>query len=174
MKIYIFGYGSLVNNESRFLTIKRHTEPIKVIIDKSFGYIRKWNYYNNDKNIIALGLEKQVNSSYSINGILFDVNEDEIALLDKREIGYEKITIPSSCINILSKNKLKNMDNSIIYTYIPIKDYILANNIDYISPNKLNQVYLNKCCKGFLSHEYSFYESFIDTTYNWNIFLQYI
>lgn len=171
MKKYIFGYGSLVNNESRFLTIKRHTIPIKVIIDKSFGYIRKWNYYNNDKNIIALGIEKQVNSD-SINGILFDTNDDEIALLDKREIGYEKIIIPLKFINFISKDKLTNTDNSIIYTYIPTSDYIIDTN--NINKNKLNEVYLNKCCKGFLSHDYTFYESFIDTTYNWNIFLQYI
>ena len=54
---------------------------------KNFGYIRKWNYYNQDKNIIALGLEKHIFGS-NINGILFDVHDNEIALLDKREIGY--------------------------------------------------------------------------------------
>lgn len=171
MKKYIFGYGSLVNNESRILTIKRHTEPIKVIIDSNFGYIRKWNYYNEDKNIIALGLEKQ-NNSDNINGILFDVYDDEIALLDKREIGYEKIIIPPNFINILSKDKLQNMDNSIVYTYIPTTDFIIDPN--NIKKNKLNEVYLNKCIKGFLSYGYAFYESFINTTYNWNIFLQYI
>jgi hypothetical protein len=170
MKKYIFGYGSLVNNESRFITLKRHTESIKAIIDSSFGYVRKWNYYNKDKNIIALGLEKQIVGD-NINGILFNVYDDEIALLDKREIGYEKIIIPPNYINILSKDKLLDID-SIIYTYIPKKDYILYNNIDYISPNKLNQVYLNKCCVGFTSYNYSFYESFINTTHDWNIFLQ--
>ena len=173
MKKYIFGYGSLVNNESRFLTINRYTDPIKVVIDKRFGYIRKWNYYNKNKNIIALGLEKQDNSN-NINGILFDTNDDEISLLDKREIGYTKIIIPFEFINFISKDKLRNTDNnnSIIYTYIPTKDFILDTN--NINKNKLNKVYLNKCCNGFLSHNYSFYESFIDTTYNWNIFLQYI
>ncbi len=98
MKKYIFGYGSLVNNESRFLTLKRYTEPIKVVLDSNFGYIRKWNYYNQEKNIIALGLEKNIFGS-NINGILFDVHDSEIALLDKREIGYEKITIPPNYIN---------------------------------------------------------------------------
>ena len=171
MKKYIFGYGSLVNNESRFLTIKRYTEPIKVVIDSSFGYVRKWNYYNKDKNIIALGLEKQNNGDY-VNGILFDVYDDEISLLDKREIGYKKITIQPNFINILSKDKLQNMDNSIVYTYIPTTNFIIDPN--NIIKNKLNKVYLNKCSKGFLNHDYAFYESFIDTTYNWNIFLQYI
>jgi hypothetical protein len=172
MKKYIFGYGSLVNNESRFLTLKRHTEPIKIIIDCGFGYVRKWNYYNEEKNIIALGLEKNVFGS-SINGILFDVYDNEIALLDKREIGYEKIIIPIDFINILSKKNLLVTD-SIIYTYVPKKDYILANNIDYVSPNKLNQLYLNKCCNGFLSYNYDFYESFINNTYDWKVFLQYV
>jgi hypothetical protein len=172
MKKYIFGYGSLVNNESRFLTIKRQTEPIKVIIDRSFGYIRKWNYYNKDKNIIALGLEKH-NIGSKINGILFDIYDNEISLLDKREIGYKKIIIPSNFINILSNDKLKNLDNSIIYTYIPTKDFLL-DNYKNINKNKLNQIYLNKCCNGFLSYNYTFYESFIDTTYNWNVFLKYI
>jgi hypothetical protein len=171
MKKYIFGYGSLVNNESRFLTLKRHTEQIKVVLDCNFGYVRKWNYYNKDKNIIALGLEKQVVGD-NINGILFNVYDDEFALLDKREIGYEKITIPPNYVNVLSKDKLQNIDNTIIYTYIPKKDYILSNNIDYMSPNKLNQVYLNKCCTGFTSHNFSFYESFINSTHDWNIFLQ--
>ena len=171
MKKYIFGYGSLVNNESRFLTLKRHTEPIMVILDSSFGYVRKWNYYNQDKNIIALGLEKNVCGS-RINGILFDVNENEIALLDKREIGYEKIIIPSQFIKILSQKNLIDID-SIIYTYIPKKEYMISNNINYISSNKLNQLYLNKCCNGFLSHNYDFFKSFVNTTCDWNIFLKY-
>jgi cation transport regulator ChaC len=173
MKKYIFGYGSLVNNESRFLTLKRHTEPIKVVLDSSSGYVRKWNYYNKEKNIIALGLEKQITGNY-VNGILFDVYDDEITLLDKREIGYEKITILPSYINILSKNKLQNMDNSIIYTYIPTMDYKLYNNIDYISPNKVNQVYLNKCCVGFSSHNYDFYELFVNNTCDWKVLLKYV
>jgi hypothetical protein len=172
MKKYIFGYGSLVNNESRFITIKRHTNPIKAIIDNSFGYVRKWNYYNKEKNIIALGLEKNIFGS-NINGVLFDVYDNEIVLLDKREIGYEKITIPLNYINILSKKKLLDTD-SIIYTYIPKKDYRLYNNIDYISPNKLNQTYLNKCCIGFLQYDYSFYESFVDNTYDWKLLLKYV
>ena len=172
MKKYIFGYGSLVNNESRFITLKRHTESIKAIIDSSFGYVRKWNYYNQDKNIIALGLEKHIFGS-NINGILFDVYDNEIDLLDKREIGYEKITIPPNYINVLAKDKLLDID-SIIYTYIPKKDYILSNNIDYMSPNKLNQLYLNKCCTGFLSYNYNFYELFVNNTHDWNILLKYV
>ena len=172
MKKYIFGYGSLVNNESRFLTLKRHTEPIKVVLDCNFGYIRKWNYYNQEKNIIALGLEKNIFGS-NINGILFDVHDNEIALLDKREIGYEKITIPPNYINVLSKKKLLDID-SIIYTYIPKKDYRLYNNIDYVSPNKLNKIYLNKCCNGFLSYNYAFFESFVNNTYDWKVLLKYV
>ena len=172
MKKYIFGYGSLVNNESRFITLKRHIDPIKAIIDSSFGYVRKWNYYNQDKNIIALGLEKNIFGS-NINGILFDVYDNEIALLDKREIGYEKIMIPPNYINVLAKDKLLDID-SIIYTYIPKKDFILFNNIDYMSPNKLNQLYLNKCCIGFTSYDYNFYELFINNTYDWNILLKYV
>ncbi len=86
MRKYIFGYGSLVNNESRFITMKRHTEPIKAFIDNDFGYVRKWNYYNQEKNIIALGLEKNIFGN-NINGILFDIHDHEISLLDKREIG---------------------------------------------------------------------------------------
>ena len=172
MKKYIFGYGSLVNNESRFITLKRHTEPIKVVINSSFGYVRKWNYYNQEKNIMALGLEKHIFGS-NINGILFNVYDNEFALLDKREIGYEKITIPPNYINVLSKDKLINID-SIIYTYIPNKDYMISNNIDYIISNKLNQLYLNKCCVGFLSYNFNFYESFINNTHDWNILLKYI
>jgi len=172
MKKYIFGYGSLVNNESRFLTLKRHTEPIKVVLDSNFGYIRKWNYYNQEKNIIALGLEKNIFGS-NINGILFDVYDNEIAFLDKREIGYEKISIPPNYINILSKKKLLDID-SIIYTYIPTKDYRLYNNIDYISPNKLNKTYLNKCCVGFSSYNYAFFEYFVNNTYDWKVFLKYV
>jgi len=61
-----------------------------------------------------------------------------------------------------------------IVLYIPKKDYIITNNIDIISPNKLNQVYLNKCCNGFLSYDYNFYESFINNTYDWNIILKYV
>ncbi len=64
---YIFGYGSLINKESRYKTIKNKSvcEDIPVRISKDFGYIREWNYNVSGKHHIgklikytALGLRK--------------------------------------------------------------------------------------------------------------------
>jgi hypothetical protein len=161
MKKYIFGYGSLVNNRSRFMTLKRNSESIISIIHKDFGYIRKWNYYNKNLNKIALGLEQNVNSDY-INGIIFKVDDNELINLDKREIGYERIIVPNKFINC---NDFVLNEEMCIYTYILTNKF----KIKKINKNYDNLSYLHICCDGFIQHGEDFYKQFHQYTYDWEI-----
>ena len=166
MKKYIFGYGSLVNNRSRNTTLKRNSESFTTIINKDFGYIRKWNYYDKNINKIALGLEKNINGDY-INGILFNVEESELVELDKREIGYERIIIPNKYID---SHNLILSEKVIIYTYIPTENF----KIKEINKNKDNKKYLNICCDGFIKYGENFFKQFYQYTYDWDIYYKHI
>jgi len=166
MKKYIFGYGSLVNNRSRNTTLKRNSESIITTIHKDFGYIRKWNYYDKNINKIALGLEKNINGDY-INGIIFNVEEDELVELDQREIGYERIIIPNKFVNC---NEIILSEEIIIYTYIPTEKF----KIKEINKNKDNKKYLNICCDGFIKYGESFFKQFYQYTYDWDIYYKHI
>ena len=163
MDTYIFGYGSLVNNESRFDTLKKHTHSICVIVHKDFGYIRKWNVYNSQNKTVSLGLEKTSGGDY-INGILFKVDKTDIDHLDDREVGYTKIQIQNKFI-IFTETPIYG--EIIVYTYIPRKSYIIHNIPDN---NRLNTVYLDKCRRGFLLHGRHFYHLFVHFTYDWEIY----
>ena len=166
MKKYIFGYGSLVNNRSRFITLKRNSESINSTIHKDFGYIRKWNYYNINLNKIALGLEKHINGDY-INGIIFNVDDNELTDLDKREIGYKRMIVPNKYINCIDYILT---DEICVYTYIPIDEF----KIKKINKNNDNLLYLHLCCDGFIQHGEDFYKEFNQHTYDWEIFFKHI
>jgi hypothetical protein len=166
MKIYILGYGSLVNDRSRFITLKRNSESIMSTIHKDFGYIRKWNYYNKNINKIALGLEKHINGDY-INGIIFNVDDNELKDLDEREIGYKRIIVPNKFINC---NDLVLTEEMCVYTYIPTDKF----KIKEINKNRDNLKYLHLCCDGFIQYGEDFYKRFHQYTYDWDICYKHI
>ena len=86
--IYIFGYGSLINELSRHLTSNKIKNTIPTIISKEFGYKRVWNTQINN-NIVVLGLEKNQKKDTSINGVIFKVNNSVLQKFIKREKHYK-------------------------------------------------------------------------------------
>ncbi len=83
---YIFGYGSLMNPHSlaRTLPTKRHAH--EALLD---GYKRKVNAPVG--NYVYMNIVES--SGSQIEGVLIAVSSDELALLEEREVGYEKVDV---------------------------------------------------------------------------------
>ncbi len=175
---YIFGYGSLINKESRYKTIKNKSvcDDIPVRISKDFGYIREWNNNVSGKHhtgklikYTALGLRKS-NKGHSINGVLYSIDKHKLHVYDKREKGYLRIKIPHKYITNLSPNlstKNQPLDTS-GYVWV----YVLANRGDNIHTATIDypirQMYIDVCILGCLQYGEEFATEFINSTYKWS------
>ncbi len=92
-KIYIFGYGSLVNYNSRKDITKKSKTLFYASIHKDFGYIRSFNVRLTIDGIkqTMLGIEKitkfeKNELTFPINGILFQVTPSQLKKIgSKRE-----------------------------------------------------------------------------------------
>jgi hypothetical protein len=153
---YIFGYGSLVNTESRNSTSVTLAQP--VIIHKEFSYIRHYN--TSQPKLPPLGLVKITDSTKQmpINGVLFKVNEDQLKRFDKREGDNTRIRVPTKYIESFDKT----IDSSLpIYAYIP-KPKPYCNNCT----KPINYNYIQLVSDGFKEYGVAFYNLFVKTTQN--------
>jgi len=166
MKNYIVGYGSLFNKESvkRTLSSVDYIEPIYLN-----NYIRSWNAVETKTisfSTTYLGVEKSNNSK--INCVLFEIEENLLDDLDKREFLYTRQKVDYIDIEFIS-NKLNPNKEDNIWIYItnhpsnPSKDYPII------------QSYVDTCISGCFELEKEFKIDdfaldFIRTTKNWSKF----
>jgi cation transport regulator ChaC len=99
MKQYIFGYGSLIEKESRTQTVPQAPEPLPV---KVMGLTRGWWARTRVDGFSStfLGcldsrspLLQNLDVAGYTNGVIFEVQEQDIQLLDLREKNYTRIQI---------------------------------------------------------------------------------
>ncbi len=106
-RTWLFGYGSLVSPISLASTIGR--DPGNgVHIAHVAGFGRRWNYGSKVLRgdwvhegrevvgglVVSLGIAAAKDEA--CNGVVFDVNDDELAALDWRERDYERIDVTAS------------------------------------------------------------------------------
>ena len=85
-KIYVFGYGSLMNPHSLAQTLpaKRHARTATLS-----GYKRKVNAPVGD--YLYMNIVRSDESQ--IEGVLIEVSREELAELQKREVGYDRVDV---------------------------------------------------------------------------------
>lgn len=108
MKIYVFGYGSLMNRRSLQKTLpdKKIERWVSLV-----GYQRKFNAPVG--GYLYLNLVPEINSI--VEGVLIRVTDEELKKLKKREIGYR-------CVDVV--RNIKESIRGRIFTFIaPNKDY---------------------------------------------------
>ena len=100
-KIPLFGYGSLINRESASATLTDETlETFRPAI--AFGVQRRFDY---DPGLERYGTpptpeeRAMLNLTYTgdmndiVNGVVVDMNKEDLIALSKREIGYDLIPV---------------------------------------------------------------------------------
>jgi hypothetical protein len=107
---FIFGYGSLINSASRNATVGK----------VAFGYIRAW-VNRSSSGFTGPGLRKPGTNekASTVNGVLYPVENGDMAKYDVREQGYTRVEVPRDEIEPVSWQQLPATGK--IWVYIPVK-----------------------------------------------------
>lgn len=96
--INYFGYGSLVNRETRPPDEVANTARLK-------GWRRVWEHRvtdpNRDKPCTSLSVEPlSAGEAGSIDGVIVSIPPERLAQLDEREAGYERLALPATLFDL--------------------------------------------------------------------------
>ncbi len=158
----VFGYGSLINSSSLWSTVPNAFDLKPAFIK---GYMRDFSVHaslgftdtNLDMPVIpfcALGIKKAAKNKDIVNGIVFDLNKNDLEKLKHREIDYS--------LEITTAYDFFNPWKSIGKVYV----FISNNNSGIFDINsKVQKRYLDICLSGAKEYGENFYDTFINTTY---------
>lgn len=158
MAIYIFGYGSIINLKyvkQIDQKIKRNVFPILLN-----NHLRHWMYTSSKKTYV--GLYKELNKK--TNGILVEVTEKELHLLDKREKYYIRKEINKDDI-IKKYGSVELNQYDIIYTYYSDPSKSIKSIFDFNSIQMKD--YLFNILSGCIKINTTFFEDFLFNTKGW-------
>ena len=130
-------------------------------------YLRSWNAFENKTQTLAttyLGLEKS--DKHFINAIIFEVEEDMLLTIDKREFLYTRESVALKDIEFLSSSIALSQEDK-IWVYITIEPS---------SPSPAHPIiesYVDTCISGCFEVEKdfsieNFAKEFIETTQDWS------
>jgi cation transport regulator ChaC len=164
MKNYVLGYGSLINLKSLSRTIKREASTNDIIPVKLHSFKRKWNLkekvhssaLNDTINAIFLNIERD--DARWTNGVIFEVSNDELEYLNKRERKYNQLNVAQH-IELYSGNKL---DSTNVTTYVA--DEIEYLQSDFTDNSYVMENYLKIVKQGCMDLGFEFYSDYIKTT----------
>ena len=165
-KNFIFGYGSLINTDSRLYTGKNIIgNAIPVVLSKKAGFQRVWvckkTRYGKKS---FLGLNKS-QKAHDINGIITPIYKC-MKKFDKREKGYKRVKIKyhPKKNNIVKALSWQNLPNYPCNIYI----YINKDKMDYPTMEcPISQNYLDVVLLGCLDYGEDFAKFFIKNTFGW-------
>jgi cation transport regulator ChaC len=171
-KILIFGYGSLMSKESlggtnntrRKATVKPTAlATMRPVI--AFGLKRLFDYdYKNllpHKERAFLNVEPSENRI--INGVVFEVDHEDLAALVDRETGYDLIPILVASWEAASKQK-EEIEFEVAYTFMASeepRDGIVYKNKDILPIPRYQKAVMEAAS----SYGRDFYEFFCETTF---------
>ncbi len=138
-KVLIFGYGSLMNKVSAARSMKSEAvESMQPVV--AFGVKRLFNYKvtdpsrwgpdQNRKERAMLNLAQTVNIGSMANGVILEVDAQDLSSLVARETGYDLVPIlVASWDDVQAQNV--DVEIRIAYTFVAVNE--LRNNIAYTS-----------------------------------------
>ena len=140
----VFGYGTLLNDESREREGGVQSRDVCALADLTpeFGFSRSF-CMRSSTGFTALGLVRDGNPRYNCCGVVFEVCESSLKDYDLRESGYYRELIPHPCLTLL-KGSLKLQKNDLVYTYIPNVESIFEATEDF----PILQTYVDVCLGG--------------------------
>ena len=170
---YIFGYGSLIENESRMRTTPEAATVYPVIVK---GFKRGWFARTGENSLSTTFLGCIQDEESLVNGVIYKVSEDDLFKIDKREQGYIRKLIDISHVNFLF-----NIDDNNVEIWIYTNEFENIKQLENNLPNKnfpIVQSYVDMCINGCLeieenyekAKEIQFTKLFIESTEYWNKF----
>ena len=163
--ITYFGYGSLVNRDTRPPAEQSHSARLH-------GWQRVWGHrvYGSDKvhadarlSCCSLSVEKvsgQAQDSAFIDGVVVSIPLADLPLLDERETGYDRIELPASAFELPSHCTAEH-----IYMYVSDQTHSGFSNEQF----PILQSYVDCVLAGYCAvFERSGMQHFIDTTQGWD------
>jgi len=119
--VYIFGYGSLMNDLSRFKTHVHTKKTYDAVLLPEFGYMRSWNTMITN-NQIVLGIQKNKNKNTPINGVLFKICKCCLSKFIERERHYNVRTIHPKYVEFINEKQF-DLNNNKIITFVTKPKY---------------------------------------------------
>lgn len=172
MRNFIFGYGSLVESNSRTRTSpnSKLAYPVEVT-----GLQRGWWARVPVPGLSTTFLGCALSDSDSTNGVIFTVSQSDLIKLDEREKGYQRILLNNTMINDYC-NILNKEDK--VWVYIN-SDFEQKGFLEKNTPNRnfpIVQSYIDICINGYLEllakypflEKEKFVQKFINETRFWN------
>jgi len=162
---FIFGYGSLVESQSRARTSPSALYASPVVIQ---GIQRGWFDQTGGVSLSTTYLGAVPDPNSKCNGVIFQVSQQQLDAFDQRETGYKREKIDQKDVQMLDGNKSAPDGN--IWFYANTKK-------SYASPEfPIVQSYVDICLNGCLeieatyplAKEASFAETFIKTCTDWS------
>jgi hypothetical protein len=168
---FVFGYGSLIDGESRGKTAGAITPAIPVRVSSGFGYLRAWV----DRcpcGFTALGLRKPRSgeAALTINGVIYPVDASTLPAFDQREAGYRRLLVPRDMIEAVSWQGMPDVGQ--IWVYVPVGAGGEPG-IDLPEPSArypMLQSYIDLVLHGALSYGPDFAREVVETTTGWSIY----
>ncbi|WP_434360602.1 gamma-glutamylcyclotransferase [Parasalinivibrio latis] len=149
--MYIFGYGSLINEASRKMT--SHTgDGIPVSVG---GLVRQWGKVSGS-NISPLVVSE---GDGECNGVLLAINEASLAAFDIRESGYRRIELPADGIRFLNNN---------VEVEGPVYAYVGREPEPPCHIQPIVQSYVDTVLAGCLRYSADFANAFVESTHGWH------
>ncbi|MDP5254917.1 MULTISPECIES: gamma-glutamylcyclotransferase family protein [unclassified Vibrio] len=150
MTQYLFGYGSLINQQSRQLT-GQVGETYPAVVN---NLVRYWGSIDRSYSLSPLVAKLGEGQT---NGVLMVIEPQDLALFDQRERGYQRVAL----------------DNHHIDSDVPLTDncqvwvYIQPNSPPPNPQSPIALSYLDTVLSGCLSFSLEFAEHFIAHTQGW-------
>jgi cation transport regulator ChaC len=150
---YVFGYGSLINSDSRARTGSSGV----AIPARATGFQRAWNFVDREAGMTALGVVSREESV--TNGTLVSIRAADLPLFDHREVGYTRTKLDRA--RVVGLNGQEAPDGS-IWIYLPNEPGFPSND------NPIAKSYVDVVLAGCLELGESFAAEFVRTTTNWD------
>jgi hypothetical protein len=157
MTIYLFAYGSLINTK---YNKQINNNFFKKYIPVNVYNIKRYWIKSISTNNIYLDIKNDTNSI--TNGILIEVDNDDLERLDIREKYYTRKIIDKKLISFDYNINLVFNNDDIIYSYFSDGNKIIPYNFDRY--NIQCKTYLLECLEGCIYFGTEFFNNFIYTT----------
>ncbi len=173
---YIFGYGSLIDTESRRRTTPDAGDPVPVVVR---GVERGWWIPGNPVSFSTTFLAIRVvdDTDTVCNGVVYSLTDAELEETDAREGIYERVAIDYSDIDLLVDPDFDSTElaSANVWAYVlPADSTVRQPDARY----PIVQSYIDMCLTGCLDIEADFPAAaaadfsrmFIQTTKDWSSF----